>query len=104
MLISEQILDQITQEAQSSQRLRKNCNFHESLKDPCQHMLNTMLVGNKFEVHCHTNTAETFVLLKGTLDLMYYNNKGEETERFHPNPLADQYGIRISTGHWLRLE
>lgn len=104
MLIDENLIQQITAEAQVSDRKRKNFNFHETLADPCQRMLNTMLIGTKFDIHRHVNTAETFVLLKGKLDLMFYNDKGEETERFHLNPVIGNFGIHIPAGQWHSLE
>lgn len=104
MLIDEKLIQEVTRQAQESERLRKNFNFHESLTDSCQRMLNTMLVGTKFEIHRHTNTAETFVLLKGKLDLMYYNDKGEEIDRFRLDPSIGQYGIHIPAGQWHSLD
>ena len=104
MIIDDFLIAQVTAEAQESERKRKNFNFHETLSDPCQRMLNTMLVGTKFEIHRHTNTAETFVLLKGKLDLMYYNDQGEEIERFHLDPLQGKYGIHIPACQWHSLE
>lgn len=104
MLIDDTLLKRITVEAQNSERKRMNFNFHETLDDSCQKMLNTMLKGSKFEIHRHTNTAETFVLLNGKLDLMYYNDNGEEIERFRLDPSIGNYGIHIPAGQWHSLE
>ena len=104
MLIDEILIQEVKRQAQGSERLRKNFNFHESFEDSCQRMLNTMLVGTKFEIHCHTNTAETFVLLTGKLDLIYYNDKGEEIDRFRLDPSIGQYGIHIPAGQWHSLD
>lgn len=104
MLIDDTLLKQLSVEAQNSERKRKNFNFHVSPDDPCQRMLNTMLKGSKFEIHRHINTAETFVLLNGKIDLMYYNDKGEETERFRLDPAIGHYGIHIQAGQWHSLE
>lgn len=104
MLINDELLQQIASEAENSERRRKNFNFHETLEDSCQRMLNTMLKGSKFEIHRHTNTAETFVLLNGKIDLMFYNDKGEETDCFRLDPCIGQYGIHIPAGQWHSLE
>ena len=104
MLIDDSLLKQITQEAKNSERKRKNFNFHDTFEAPCQRMLNTMLKGSRFEIHRHTNTAETFVLLNGKIDLMYYNDKGEEIERFRLDPSIGIYGINIPAGQWHSLE
>ena len=102
--INDQLINEISAQAKESPRLRKNYNFHESLNDACQRMLNVMLVGTKFEIHRHTNTAESFVLLKGKLDLLFYNDDGIETDRFRLDPLLGQYGIHIPVGQWHSLE
>ena len=104
MLIDDNLIHRVTSLAKESPRLRKNYNFHETLDDPCQRMLNIMLKGTKFEIHRHTNTAESFVLLKGELDLIYFNDKGEETDRFRLDPLTGNYGIHIPAGQWHSLE
>lgn len=104
MIIDEYLLNKVTIQARESSRLRKNYNFHATLEDPCQRMLNIMLEGTVFEIHRHTNTAETFVLLKGKLDLMYYNDKGEEVERYRLDPTMGQYGVNIPSGQWHSLE
>ena len=41
-LISEELLDGVTQDAQENSRLRKNYNFHESLDAPINSLLNAM--------------------------------------------------------------
>lgn len=104
MVINEELIKSVTLKAAESPRVRMNYNFHESLDDKCQRMLNVMLVGTKFVIHRHQNTAETFVLLKGKLNLMFYNDKGEETERFLLDPNKGEYGIHIPVGQWHSLE
>lgn len=104
MLIDDNLIQRVTSLAKESPRLRKNYNFHETLDDSCQRMLNIMLKGTKFDIHRHTNTAESFVLLKGRLDLIYFNDKGEETDRFSLDPLTGNYGIHIPAGQWHSLE
>ena len=69
MIIDEYLLNKVTIQARESSRLRKNYNFHATLEDPCQRMLNIMLEGTVFEIHRHTNTAETFVCSKENLIL-----------------------------------
>lgn len=104
MLIDDNLIQRVTALAKESPRLRKNYNFHETLDDPCQRMLNIMLKGTKFEIHRHTNTAESFIILKGKLDLIYFNDKGEETDRFRLDPTLGNYGINIPSGQWHSLE
>lgn len=104
MLIDGSLINSVSDEARHSLRLRKNFNFHQSLEDKCQRMLNVMLVGTKFDIHRHLNTAETFVLLKGCLDIIFYDDQGIEVQRHRLNPLDGSYGIHIPAGQWHSLE
>ena len=104
MLITVHLIQQITLEASQSPRKRKNYNFHNSPEESCQRMLNVMLVGTQFSIHRHTNTAETFVLLKGKLDLMYYDDDGNEIDRFRLDPKIGNLGVHIPAGQWHSLE
>lgn len=63
-----------------------------------------MLVGTIFVRHKYQNTAETFVLLRGKLNLMFYNEQGKETARYLLDLNTGNYGIQIPTGQWYSLE
>lgn len=53
-LISEELLDSVSQEARESSRLRMNYNFHESLDAPIQRLLNALEPGTYLPPHRHT--------------------------------------------------
>ena len=42
MVIDEQLLNQVSEEARKSPRLRMNYNFHQSLEDKCHRFLNAV--------------------------------------------------------------
>ena len=46
-LIDKQLLDDVSRQAQKSDRLRKNYNFHQSLDDKCHRFLNAVEPGTE---------------------------------------------------------
>ena len=48
-LIDKQLLDDVSGQAQKSDRLRMNYNFHQSLEDRCHRFLNAVEPGTKVE-------------------------------------------------------
>lgn len=104
MLIDSFLLDEVTAKARSSERLRMNYNLHESLDDSVQRMLNALEPGTVLPIHRHQHTAETYVLLRGRIDVMFYSNSGIETRRFALDPTRGAYGVHIPAGQWHTLE
>lgn len=104
MQIDNKLLDVISQEAQKNERLRMNYNLHDSLDAKAQRLLNALEPGTELPIHRHRHTAETYILLRGKIDVMFYNDEGVEVERFHLDPLAGQYGVHIPQGQWHTLE
>ena len=64
-LIDKQLLDDVSRQAQKSERLRMNYNFHQSLEDKCHRFLNAVEPGTKVVIHRHPTKDESFVLLHG---------------------------------------
>ena len=65
MVITQAILDELTEKAKASERLRMNYNFHESLEDKCHRMLNAVEPGTVVPIHRHPTKDESFVILRG---------------------------------------
>ena len=104
MLIDKQLLDGVTAAARGSERLRMNYNLHESLDAPVQRMLNALEPGTVLPVHRHRHTAETYILLRGRIDVMFYNDEGAEVQRFALDPMQGGYGVHIPQGQWHTLD
>lgn len=104
MIIDKKLLDKITAEAKESPRLRMNFNLHESLDSRAQRLLNALEPGTVLPVHRHENTAETYILLRGKLCVMFCTETGEVTEEFIIDPLQGNYGIHIPKNQWHTLE
>ena len=54
MLIDNNLLDQVTEQAKSSERLRMNYNLHDSLDAKAQRLLNVFGPGTVIPIHRHT--------------------------------------------------
>ena len=103
-LIDQNLLNKVLDEAKDNVRLRMNYNFHTSLDAPSQRLLNAMQPGTVLPIHRHRHTAETYVLLRGSVRVLFYNDQGEMTETAVLNPLNGAYGINIPLGQWHTVE
>lgn len=104
MIIDKHLLHKISAEAKQSERLRMNHNLHDSLDAKAQRLLNALEIGTILPIHRHPHTAETYILLRGKLRVMFYNDEGEEISSFILDPLIGNYGLHISAGQWHTLD
>lgn len=104
MIIDTQLLDRVSDQAKQSDRLRMNFNLHESLDAKAQRLLNALEVGTVLPIHRHQHTAETYLLLRGHINVMFYNDEGDEVERYDLQPGEGRYGVHIPQGQWHTLE
>ena len=104
MLLTDELLDKITAEAKASPRLRMNYNLHDSLESKAQRLFNAMEPGTILPVHRHPNTSETYLVVRGRLRVMFYNDNKEITEQHEVDPLKGVYGVHIPKNQWHSLE
>ena len=115
-LIDKQLLDDVSRQAQKSDRLRMNYNFsrpsewasrargHQSLDDKCHRFLNAVEPGTKVEIHRHPTKDESFVLLRGRVRVNTYNDDGTVLESIVLCPEEGFYGVDIPKGVWHNVE
>ena len=103
-LIDKQLLDDVSRQAQKSDRLRMNYNFHQSLDDKCHRFLNAVEPGTKVEIHCHPTKDESFVLLRGRVRVNTYNDDGTVIESVVLCPEEGLYGVDIPKNVWHNVE
>lgn len=77
MLIDSNLLDDLSSQAASSQRLRMNFDLRTTPEDGSQRMLNALEPGTCVPVHRHRTTNEVVVLLRGRAVQYFYNDAGE---------------------------
>jgi cupin fold WbuC family metalloprotein len=78
IMVDSQLLDHLTQAAIASPRRRMNHNFHPANESLCHRLLNAIEPGAYIRPHCHLDPEkdETFVLLRGTLGVICFNQQG----------------------------
>ena len=104
MLINEELLNEITEKAKNSPRLRMNYNLHDSLDAKAQRLFNALEPGTVLPIHRHSETAETYIVLRGAVKVFLYNDDKELTAEFRIDPLSKEYGYHIPKGQWHTLE
>lgn len=103
-IIDKNLLDEVTNKAISSPRLRMNHNFHESYDSKSQRLLNALEPGTELPIHRHRNTSETYILLRGKLKVFFYDENKVLMQEFYLDPLDGKYGVDIPVGQWHTIE
>ena len=104
MNITQTLLDNLTEQAKASPRLRMNMDLRNSAEDKSQRMLNAIEPGSSLPIHRHTKSSETVVCLRGHLREIFYNEKGKVTEVIDLAPNSDCVALNISIGQWHTVE
>lgn len=104
MLIDDKLLNELMVEAAESPRLRMNRDMRNSVEDGSQRMLNALEIGTIMPIHRHRTSSETQILLRGKIDVIFYDDNGSETERFHLDPQNGMYAVNVPLGQWHNLE
>ena len=76
-LITEELLDTVTSQAKENSRLRMNYNFHASMDAPIHRLLNALEPGTYLPPHRHTDKEETYLVLRGSLLVFFYDDAGK---------------------------
>ncbi|MBR3490814.1 MAG: WbuC family cupin fold metalloprotein [Bacteroidales bacterium] len=104
MLLNNNLLDALSDQAKASPRLRMNLDLRNSPADQSQRMLNALEPGTVMPIHRHRNSSETVTVLRGKVKWLYYNDKGELTHIFLVAPGTDLVGLCVPMGQWHSLE
>lgn len=104
MILNNKLLDEISVKAEESPRLRMNYNLHDSLDAKAQRLINVLLPGTILPIHRHRHTAETYIILRGKMFVVFYNDVGAQIERFLLDPTIGNYGVQIPAGQWHGIE
>ncbi len=77
-IIDRDILDNLSAEARTNPRLRKNYNIHPSDDFCCHRLLNAIEPGSYIRPHRHLDPVkdETFVILRGKLAVFTFDEEG----------------------------
>lgn len=101
MKITQAILDQLTEQAKASPRLRMNMDLRNSADDQSQRMLNAIEPGSPLPIHRHQKTSETVVVLRGRLVWEFYDELERIcTEAIEVSAGGTVCGLNIPAGQW----
>jgi len=101
-IIGKHELDQLSRMARDSKRLRKNLNLHDHYDDPCQRLFNALEPGTYIRPHRHTvpPKPETFVLIRGALTLLTFDDTGNIRDCVHLVAGGETVAIEVPPGVW----
>lgn len=101
MKITQALLDDLTEKAKASPRLRMNYDLRNNEKDGSQRMLNAIELGSQLPIHRHQKTSETVVCLRGRLVWEYYDELERTcTETIELSPNGQVMALNIPAGQW----
>lgn len=101
MKITQALLDELTEKAKASQRLRMNLDLRNSETDQSQRMLNAIEPGSSVPIHRHEKSSETVVCLRGRIVEEYYDDFDRScTETIELSPNGPVVALNIPAGQW----
>ncbi len=101
MKITQEILDQLTEQAKESLRRRMNLDLRNSTEDQSQRMLNAIEPGSPLPIHRHQKTSETVVCLRGRLVWEFYDELERIcTETIELSPNGPAVALNVPAGQW----
>lgn len=104
MKITQAILDQLTEQAKASPRLRMNLDLRNSASDGSQRMLNALEPGTLMPIHRHQKSSETVVCLRGRLVWEFYDELERRcTEAIELSPNGPVVALDVPRGQWHTL-
>ena len=102
MIITKEILDELTSKAKENSRLRYNLDMRNSADDQSQRMLNALEPGTVMPIHRHKTTSETCSCIRGHFEEYFYDEEGRLTETVDVVPGG--VVLNIEKGQWHSLK
>ena len=103
MIVTKEILDELTAKAIASERLRANLDLRNSADDQSQRMLNAMEPGTVMPIHRHHGSSETVVILRGKIRWIFYDDNGNETEQVILDADVEPRMLNVEKDRWHSL-
>ena len=104
MVITQEVLDNLSAQAKESPRLRMNLDLRNSPEDRSQRMLNALEPGTVLPIHRHRQSSEVVVVLRGRVKWLYYDDMGRLTDSFVVEAGGAICGLSVPKGQWHSLE
>ena len=100
MTITKEILQELLEKAEQTERKRAYFDMRNTEDDLSQRVLIAMLPGSASPIHRHPETNETIVVLTGEATELLYDAEGHECARNILNPERGNYATLIPAGQW----
>lgn len=100
MKIDKELLDSLIEKAKTSERLRMNLDLRTSSYDNSQRMLNALEPDTVMPIHRHRFSSETVVMVRGSLEEIFYNDNGEITDTILMQAGGECPALQIPAGQW----
>ncbi len=99
-IINRRLLDEVSSQAQSAPRRRKNYNFHAAENEPSHRLLNAIEPGSYIQPHRHLETTkdETLVVVRGRVGLVFFDAGGAVLDKILLTPAGEAVGVNIPHG------
>jgi len=104
MIITKEILDELTAKAKENPRLRCNLDMRNSADDQSQRMLNALEPGTVMPIHRHLASSETVIIIRGRIRWLFYDEQGRITESTELWSDGDVRMLNVEKGRWHSLE
>ena len=102
MVITQDVLDELSAKAKVSPRLRMNMDLRNGPEDGSQRMLNALEPGTVMPIHRHKGSSETCVCIRGHFEEYLYDSDGQLTETVDMVPGG--VVLNIEAGQWHSLK
>lgn len=101
MIITREILDNLSAKAKENPRLRFNLDMRNSADDQSQRMLNAIEPGSPLPIHRHKYTSETIVCVRGRVVEEFYDELERIcTDAIELTPGGPNVAINVPAGQW----
>ena len=104
MIIEKQLLNTLSSQAKSSPRLRMNYDLRNTPDDNSQRILNALEPGTVMPIHRHKTSSESIAIIRGKMEMRFYDDKGNLTEEVVMEPNGDCPMVQVEKGQWHSLE
>ena len=102
MIIDKKILDELTEQAKASERLRMAYDLRTTPDDGSQRMLSAIEPGTQVPIHRHRNTSETVLCIRGHFKQLLYDEAGNVTDEI--DMLPGGCIVNIPVGQWHNIQ
>ena len=104
MIIDNKFLDNLWSLAANSERKRTAFDMRTTSSDNSQRIINAMMPGTIVPIHRHAKTSESMTVLRGKLTEVFFDENGNEVERFELGPSTGNLMVQIPAGTWHTVE